>query len=62
MMETGVPIYADDGTLFCKCYKQANGEIRLEGAKGKAINLLSLQEQVFNPQKTMQNRGKRTKR
>lgn len=49
MTKTDYPIYAEDGTLFCKKVVDEYGEEILEGPKGKRITFRNLSVQVFNP-------------
>lgn len=58
MTKTDYPIYAEDGSLFCKKVVDEYGEEILEGPKGKRITFRNLSEQVFNPATANKNRGK----
>lgn len=50
-------IVGDDGSKFCRRYKDENGNVQFETKQGR-ISLTSLQEQAYNPKIAMKNRGK----
>ena len=58
MTKTDYPIYAEDGSFFCKKVIDEYGEEILEGPKGKRITFRNLSAQVFNPSTANKNRGK----
>lgn len=62
MTDNDYPIYADDGTKFCVRTKDENGELVVEGPKGKKLTVDSFIEQVYNPHTSNARRNKIRKR
>ncbi len=59
MTNTDYPIYADDGTLFCMRHQSENGEVIVQGPKGKRLSVTNLIQQVYNPSLANEQRGKK---
>ena len=58
MTKTDYPIYADDGTKFCMRCQGEDGELVIEGPKGKRLSLSNFMKQVYNPETANKQRGK----
>ena len=54
-------IHSDDGSRFCDCHPDENGEIILKGPKGMKMTFTSFLTQVTNPKVAYKKRGKRKK-
>lgn len=60
MTKEDYPIYAEDGTKFCMRHQGADGELVIEGPKGKRLTLTSFMSQIYNPSVANNRRGKIT--
>lgn len=58
MTKTDYPIFADDGSKFCMRYEGTNGELIIEGPKGKTISVANFMAQIYNPTTAKTRRGK----
>lgn len=59
MTNTDYPIIADDGTMFCMRHQSEDGEVIVQGPKGKTLSVTNLIQQIYNPSVAKQCRGKR---
>lgn len=59
MTNEDYPIYAEDGTLFCMRHRREDGEVIVEGPKGKKIKISSLMQQAYDPSVAKTNRGRK---
>lgn len=48
MTKTDYPIFADDGSKLCMRYEGTNGELIIEGPKGKTISVANFMAQIYN--------------
>jgi len=61
MVSDDYQIHSDDGSRFCDCHHDENGNIILKGPKGMKISFTSFLAQVTNPRAANKRRGKKTK-
>ena len=59
MTNTDYQIYADDGTMFCMRHQSEDGEVIVQGPKGKTLSVTNLIKQIYNPAVANEYRGKK---